>query len=103
MTGTPLHRPQVTQEPTLAVAVSDLKSPPLALDVLVGAPSFALLSMPPGRTNRRAGRSGIRRAVCRPDAARVPRDAHPHGVGVPTRAATFSWNGLSRAGGRPEC
>jgi hypothetical protein len=100
MIETPLYRPRVTGEPTLAVDVSALGLPPLALGLPVGVMPFALLGTSPGRTNRQAGRSGICRAVCRPDAARLPRDAHPHGVGVPTRAATFPGTGLPGAGGR---
>ena len=100
MTGTPLYRPLVTLEPTPALVVSALNPPPLALGVLVGALSYVLFGTSPEQANRRAGRSGIRWAACRPKVARLPRDAHPHGVGVPTRAATFPGTGLPRAGGR---
>ena len=99
MIGTPLYRPRVTREPTLAMAVSALNLSPSALGVPVGAPSFALPGTPPRRTNRKAGKLGTCRAVCRPHAARLPRDTYPHGVGVPTRAATFPGTGLPRAGG----
>jgi hypothetical protein len=99
MTGSPLHRPQATGEPTLAVAVSSSDLPLLALDVPVSMLSFALLGTSPGQTNRRIGRSGTHRGMYRPNRARLPRDTHPHGVGVPTRAATFPGTGLPRAGG----
>ena len=102
MIETPLYRPRVTGEPTLAVAVSALNPAPLALGVPVGVLSFAPTITSPSRTNRKAGRSGTRRAVHRPNAARLPRDAHPHGVGVLTRAATFSWNGVASRRWLPE-
>ena len=76
---------RVTREPISAVAVSALPS--------------ALITASRSRANRRAGRLGIRHAVCKASVACLPRNEHPHRVGVPTRAATFPGRGLPRAGG----
>lgn len=83
-----------TREPTLAVAVSELNPSLPPLGVPVSAVPFALMAAYPNQANRRAGRSDIRQPAYRTNAACPQRDAHPHRVGIPTRAATFPGTGL---------
>jgi hypothetical protein len=99
MTKTPPHRPQVTREPTLAVAVSPLDLPLLALDVPVGVPSFALLGTSP------AGRTGGQgeQALAGPCSGRMLLACHEmrtHTASASRPAPRlFPGTGLPRAGG----
>ena len=95
MNCTPASRPQATGE-SLVGENATARFPPIGpISVSVSALSFAPTTVSPNQANRRAARSGAGRAVCRPHAACPLREAHAHRAGVPTRAATFSWNGVA--------
>jgi hypothetical protein len=85
----------VAHEPIPAMVVSVLNPSWLALDVSVSASPFALNTTFLRRANWQPGKPGLQRVVCRTNAPHLLRDAHPHEVSAPTRAATFSWNGVA--------
>jgi hypothetical protein len=89
-------------EPISAMAVSVLNPSRLVLDVSVSVTSCALNATLLRRANRRPGKRGLQRGVCRTTVPSLLRDAHPQQVSVLTRAATFSWNGVAPRRWLPE-
>jgi len=78
-----------------AMAVSVLNPILLAPDASVSAMPFVLTTTFLRRANRQPGKPGTERAAGGTNAPYLPRAAGPRKVGVLTRAATFSWNGVA--------
>ena len=94
MTGTSICSPRVTRESILAVAVCAPILSFLPLGIPVRPPLSAPNVEPLALADRKAGEASTGRVVYGTTAACLPREKGTHGVGVPTRDATFPGTGL---------